>query len=312
MQISYTQFDNTDNNYLEQLERKYESDYSVRQRRRDIKLCHIINCDFENADTIPSKQLDIRVYDDAEIQHVYQCHPNFYLRLTMWTHTTENDINNNTQWSKAPSYFMQISYIHPDLSDIYIHLKITANEVSVKRKRIFIKYIHENNENGNIIEDHVTIDKGKHSAAVDIEIDEKHDGMCLLGLYENKRAKKIIPDSNNIQVIIEINENNIPPTSDSYYPRCINLETIRLVKDEKNKTVNIYWNTPLETYGEISYKILNHINETERETISMLPYSIPLYYAFLPFKVCTIVTIDEKVYQSVPSKSIYICGNEDH
>eukprot|EP01084_Bolivina_argentea_P262327 443568_1 len=67
MQISYTQFDNkTDNNFSEQLECKYESDYLMRNRRRDIKLCHIINCDFEHADTIPSKQLDSRIFDDAE------------------------------------------------------------------------------------------------------------------------------------------------------------------------------------------------------------------------------------------------------
>eukprot|EP01084_Bolivina_argentea_P012314 23075_1 len=75
MQISYAQFDginNADTNYTEQSERKYDSDFNIRQRRKDIKLCHVINCEFENADTIPSKQLDIRVFDEG--------HPYFYLR----------------------------------------------------------------------------------------------------------------------------------------------------------------------------------------------------------------------------------------
>ncbi len=36
----------------------------------------IMSCEFENADTIPSKQLDIRVFDETETQHAFECHPN--------------------------------------------------------------------------------------------------------------------------------------------------------------------------------------------------------------------------------------------
>eukprot|EP01084_Bolivina_argentea_P038115 70490_1 len=259
MQIQYTQFDvnekqkhNADSEYYKQLESQYEADRSMRQTRsRDIKLCHLINCEFENEDTIPSQQLDIGVFSEAEIQHVWQCHPDFYLRLTIWTKTTENDMNQNVQWDEPPSYFMQMTYMDPDLTDF--HLYITSNETSKKRKKIFIKDMEEKTVNENKIEHVITINKGKCSAEVDIEIYEKHRGLHLLGLFENKRTTKAIPNSNTIPVMVETDINVIPPEDDTYHPKCINLETVRLVKDQKNKRVNVYWNTPLETYGEISY-----------------------------------------------------------
>eukprot|EP01084_Bolivina_argentea_P038113 70487_1 len=316
MQISYAKFHQTneeiklDHNYIytEHLQRKYESDLNTEQRARRNKLCHIIDCEFENADTIPSKQLDINVYNEDEMQHVHQYHPNFYLRLTTWTKTTEEDIKSRIQWDNLPSYFMQITEVDPELLDFQLH--ITLNEVSKKSKRIFIKDIDEKNGNGNHIAQAITIKKGKHSTEVVIQADEKPDGLYLLGLFENKNAKNTIPNSDKIHIMIVTDDGTMPPENTDYEPRCIDLETLRIVKDETNNVVHVYWKTPLETYGDIKYKVINHIDDTERETISMLPYSISFTTAFVPFKVCTIAIVDEKVYESKPSKSIFICGKE--
>eukprot|EP01084_Bolivina_argentea_P275167 469184_1 len=181
---------------------------------------------------------------------------------------------------------MQITEVDPDMTDFNLH--IITSQITAKKNKIFIKDIVEKNVTENTIEGVIIVKKGKCSAEIDIEIDEKHNGLHILGAYQHKNAEKTIPNSNTASIIIERDNNEIPPENEQYRPKCINLETLRLVKDEKNKTVNVYWDTPLEIYGTISYKIVNHINETERETISILPYSIPLYYAFLPFKVCTI------------------------
>eukprot|EP01084_Bolivina_argentea_P038114 70489_1 len=314
MQISYAKFHQTneekhnDVNYSKHLQRKYESDFSTREYTRRIKLCHIIDCEFENEDTIPSEQLDINVYNEAEIEHVHQYHPNFYLRLTTWTKTTVQDMKNRIQWDMAPLYFMQITEVDPELLDFQLH--VTIKKESKKSKRIFIKDIDENKSNGNQIVQAITIKKGKHSTEVVIQADEKPDGLYLLGLFENKNAKNTIPNSDKIHIMIVTDDGTMPPENTDYEPRCIDLETLRIVKDETNNVVHVYWKTPLETYGDIKYKVINHIDDTERETISMLPYSISFTTAFVPFKVCTIAIVDEKVYESKPSKSIFICGKE--
>eukprot|EP01084_Bolivina_argentea_P284303 487208_1 len=233
MQISYAQFDETnkqkhnhDTSYTEQLEHKYESDFNLRQRRKDVKLCHVINCEFENADTIPSKQLDIRVFDEAEIQHVYHCHPYFYLRVTTWTNTTENDIKKSIQWDETPCYFMQITYV----DSTWFHLQITPKEPTNNRKKLFIKNIDEHNGTGNKFE---IVTRISGSADVGIQIEEKHKGLHLLGLYEKQHAEETISNSNTFHVMIQTDDSKILPENKIYKPKCINLETLIFVKDEK-------------------------------------------------------------------------------
>eukprot|EP01084_Bolivina_argentea_P248060 414941_1 len=310
MQVSYQQIKknneqkhNSDNNYSERLQLKYQSDFDEGRRNRSMRLCHIINCEFENADTIPSKQLDIKVFTEGELQHADRYHPYFYKRLTTWTKTTEDDMN-STKWDEVPSYCIQITYVDPHLMDFHVH--IISNKASDERKKMYVK---EMNGNGKV-EQVLTINKGKHSAEVDIEIDEKHDGSYVLGIYDSKHAKKPAVHSTSVVLMIDEDVKLLPPNNVLYEPTCINLATLRRIKDEKNKIVHVYWTLPPHTYGEITYKIIN-CDKTERETISVLPYSVPFTSAFLPFKVCTMVTINKKVYESKPSEVIYICQSKN-
>eukprot|EP01084_Bolivina_argentea_P247704 414396_1 len=149
--------------------------------RRGTVVCDLNGCDFEHHDTIPSTQLNINIFNTAELQHIKKCHLDFYRRLKMWT---------QPKWEEAPAYFIQITLV--DLADFNIQLTVHATNNSATK--YFVKEIGpKDNESkmGNI----VRIKKGKKSGYTEIQLDEKRNEYYL-ALYDNKKSKHPLPNSN--------------------------------------------------------------------------------------------------------------------
>ena len=102
-------------------------------------------------------------------------------------------------------------------------------------------------------------------------------------------------------------EAKLPQNNRNYKPNPIDISTIIKVKDEENDIVNIYWTTPSNSFGKISYKIIVNDEEKTQTTIKSLPYSVPLASIPVSFRVITkIITEDFNQYESDPSEMVTI------
>eukprot|EP01084_Bolivina_argentea_P082340 149082_1 len=140
-------------------------------------------------------------------------------------------------------------------------------------------------------------------AGRDIIIDDEHDHVYNLVLYEDKYGVTPVSNAAPIRFSILKEENEFPPKNTSYKPNCIDLTNLYQVPDEKNKTVNIYWSIPTGSFGDISYTV---IHSTTRKEITCLPYCLSFSSATTTFTVVTNTKVDNKVYSSKPSKPIIV------
>eukprot|EP01084_Bolivina_argentea_P021127 39246_1 len=309
MNISYEQFYKKNKQYNIKHLKYSESDHINHiLRRRQIRSnngCNIEDCDFEHGDTIPPQQLDINVFSKQELLHIQQYHHEFYLVLKTWTKREDNDNSNKNKkikWSKLPEYFIQITAV--DLDDFHVELTCYEFETSKKKQKYFVKEITDD-DNIDKVESCMIIKPGEKSAGIDIDFDEDHHSSFLLGLYKNKKVKHRLPNSNSVHLVMIKDDTKVPPKNLSYKPDSIDCLTVIKCKDERKECVNIFWSIPSQIFGEISYKITNNDGKV-KDIISFLPYSIPLSSIPVSFNVITIATIDQMIYQSVPSKCIII------
>eukprot|EP01084_Bolivina_argentea_P271319 461639_1 len=239
MKIDYTKFKKDNSNYTKQLQENYDANVN----RRRTNLCNIIDCDFQHHNTIPSTQLDITVFSTTDLQHIEKCHPHFYLRLETFTDLGKNekdkkqddgyedekkDNNKQPKWENIAKYFIQITLV--ELEDF--NIKLTVHQPN-NPKKYFVKEV-----GGNKIGNVVRIKKGKQSGDTEIQLDEQQHEYYL-GLYENKETIHLL--SNVIHLVTVKDNTYVPPKNMNYKPNCIDLSTVRKVKDEKNKKVKIYW-----------------------------------------------------------------------
>eukprot|EP01084_Bolivina_argentea_P022165 41194_1 len=134
------------------------------------------------------------------------------------------------KWEDAPAYFIQITLV--DLVDFNIQL--TVHETNNSTTKYFVKEIVPK-DNESKMGNTVRIKKGKQSGDTEIQLDEKRNEYYL-ALYDNKKSKHPLPNSNVIHLITE-NHSCVPPQDMNYKPKCIDLSTVRITKDDKNKNV---------------------------------------------------------------------------
>eukprot|EP01084_Bolivina_argentea_P247707 414399_1 len=112
--------------FLCQIQEKIEDQHHHRRRTnqhiRKTNICSLNGCDFEHHDTIPSTQLDMNVFNTADLQHIKQCHHDLYWRLKLWT---------QPKWENAPAYFIQITVV--DLIDFNMQLIVQDANNSAKK-----------------------------------------------------------------------------------------------------------------------------------------------------------------------------------
>eukprot|EP01084_Bolivina_argentea_P160844 280063_1 len=252
----------------------------------------------------------VHLYQTSDVSRLLPVIDNIIQRQISKTNVEKNNKTNQQideqkqeeKWNETQTYFMQIVAIQQDT----IHVYLVCDSINHKQDRKF--RINDKNN----VSQRIVIPKKRNSAGVEIHIDEKHDALYDLALYDIKNTDHPVPKSNQIKLIILKDKNDYPPLNKSYKPNCVDLETLFKVKDEKNNEINIYWSVPLKPYGNITYKIIkeniqydDEIKE-EDEIIDLLPYSVPLTSIPISFKVITITTVDGRKYESDASGTINI------
>eukprot|EP01083_Nonionella_stella_P059677 156148_1 len=208
-----------------------------------------------------------------------------------------------------PPYFMQITSVDEDV----FHVEVLARKPSKDITKLFIKQSHKPSAFRRI-----TIEQGEVSGGIDIDIDsdEKHDESgCVLTLYEIKRPPKRISHVDlRLRLVLETDEQQLPPYNLNYRPNCIDPSNIIQRNDTKLERINIYWTLPPQSFGDISYKIIHEKKEdTDITHVSSLPFLIPFSRAQLMqvFRVVTIAKVNGKVYSSEESKPIKVEYEDD-
>eukprot|EP01084_Bolivina_argentea_P217347 369035_1 len=126
-----------------------------------------------------------------------------------------------------------------------------------------------------------------------------------LALYNSKHSYKPITKANQIKAVVLKDENEFPPTKKDYKPGTIDLSTVLKVPNIEKQQTDIYWSIPENTFGDVSYKIMN-VNDSKEEEILSLPYSVSVQQMPYSFKVKTITKIENNVYHSDLSGTITI------
>eukprot|EP01084_Bolivina_argentea_P256817 432549_1 len=179
------------------------------------------------------------------------------------------------------SYFIQITDVSHDA--FTIRLDVSTKNKKNKRK-YYIKEVSnaEDSELGTI-----TIIRKQQCGYQVIDFETKHDEEYKIAIFEKNDNLINKPLSNVIKFIkCPCNiENN-------YKPKSIDTSTIIKILDKRHKKVNIYWNTPTLSFGEIQYKIVYTQNDDDSKDVivELLPYSIPLSSMKTPLEI-EIITI---------------------
>eukprot|EP01084_Bolivina_argentea_P064295 117284_1 len=160
-------------------------------------------------------------------------------------------------------YFMQITNIDED----EFHVVITLNKPCNKKQKLYVKELNQSyNETQ---KKQIVFRANEIKTEIDLDIEEDHDTLYHLALYENKKAT--IPLANSNQLCFDVIKNE----EEFVTPECIDISTVIKCKDKLNGLLKIYWSVPSKCYGEISYYIVKTSNK-EQQKITLLPYSIPL------------------------------------
>ena len=202
------------------------------------------------------------------------------------------------QWDQPLSYFLQIVEVTED--DFCIRL--IADEV-VRTHRKFVINVTNNDQQ---VHESIKIRKLKEIEDKIIFIEDDHDNTYHLVLCDPWNTDHIIPNTNKITFSV-LTESEFPKNNRNYIPNPIDISTIIKVKDEENDKVKIYWSTPSNLFGKISYRILVNDEEKAQTAIETLPYSFPLSSIPVSFRVITITSIEDLVqYESDPSEMVTI------
>eukprot|EP01084_Bolivina_argentea_P298027 513508_1 len=204
---------------------------------------------------------------------------------------TNNKQETSKKHNRILSYFIQITYVNTE----YLEMQLVLTKTADRNQRFYIKEINETHDPEIIV-----VRKGQISAIQYIEINDK-DNSYHFALYNSKSSNKSLPESNEIRMNFVKDKKQFT----NYKPKCIDLSTVVQSVDHENEHANIYWSAPFESFGNISYKIIKEKTKEEL-IISLLPYSIPILLIPLSFKVITICTIEDKIYESDPSQIITI------
>eukprot|EP01083_Nonionella_stella_P028845 79489_1 len=210
--------------------------------------------------------------------------------------TTETDTRTEaTRWSTKPSYFIQIVAVNEE--DFTLHL--LSDCITSRKRRFQIKEIDPKDGTAIGDVDWIPILKQKQSGTCEIDIDETHEAMHHLAVFDREGTQV----SNVIQFERMKNEMN-----SHYKPNPIDLSTLLRVKDEDEKQIELYWDIPPKSFGKMRYKIIKNDNEDEKdarahEIIDLLPYCVPLAIP-MTLKVVTIAVVDAQSYESSPSQAI--------
>eukprot|EP01084_Bolivina_argentea_P256314 431499_1 len=171
---------------------------------------------------------------------------------------------------QMPSLFIQIISLNHE----YMEVVVTLNEIQKEKRTFFIKECIENMDESTIAQK-CMVWVNQPTYFVTIPMDEKHNELYNLGLYEDKNAKNILPNSTQISIRVLKDKNQIPPKNINYKPMCIDTTTVLTGMDNQSNKLNIYWQLPMDSFGDISYKIINDENK-EQEMIDVLPYCLSL------------------------------------
>eukprot|EP01084_Bolivina_argentea_P253462 425744_1 len=246
------------------------------------------------------------------IKYTFELETNHILVFTNNNHfkkipsTIDVDVKTNqSKLEHIPSYFMQII----SLDEEFIEIAITINQIQKHKKTFFIKDNNYNISKSSIVQK-ITVGTGEIQGRSTISIDNNHDDLYNLGLYETKTSKHVLPNS-TIQFRMLSDKNQIPPRNDKYEPGEIDISTVFTSIDNKNKKLNVYWTLPPNVFGDISYEIINNKNK-EHPIIEYLPYSIPFESIPISFKIVTITEINSNIYKSNISKVIDIIDKQSY
>ena len=205
---------------------------------------------------------------------------------------------------------MQITSISGD----DIRLRLNAASAVPNKCKFKIKEIRTDNKEP--LEDiTIAIKRNKSYVSSQIDIDEDHEDDYHLVLCDAKNTDNIIPNTNELKFVLLRDENEYPPKNINYKPKPIDTSTIMKVKDESNNKVFVYWTIPPQSFGDITYKIIE--SNQQSSMIDTLPYELPLSAIPTSFQVITIATIEdddedrEYQYESDPSQSIHIGSTKD-
>eukprot|EP01084_Bolivina_argentea_P288252 494728_1 len=214
-------------------------------------------------------------------------------------YSPKNKLNN-----QIPSYFMQVLSVDED----EFVIQVTADTISDKKQKLVIREIGSDNNGSSA---RVRIEKNQISATTyfDTDLDDKHDGIYNLAIYDRKNNQEPLPNSTQIQVIILKDKTELPPLNKNFRPNCIDLSTILKVKDDQYGNIYVYWSIPPKCFGNISYRVFNELT-AESEIIESLPYLISTASTPVSLQVVTINNVGDQSYESNPSKSIII-GSKD-
>eukprot|EP01083_Nonionella_stella_P241273 842644_1 len=214
-------------------------------------------------------------------------------------------INKSQIYDHIPFHFMQVRSVNID----EFMVEISVDTLSNQKRKLFIKEI--GTDDSDVVVP-VRIPKRKTSClrSIYVDCDEKHGEEYNLGLFENKQAQDPIENCTPIQVVMPKDIKQLPPYNEAYKPNPIDSAQVFASSDETSKQMNIYWATPSETYGDISYKVTYKTiqGDSSVEIVSSLPYSIVVSLLPVSFEVVTLCTVHETVYKSDPSEMINVSG----
>ena len=212
------------------------------------------------------------------------------------------------QWRDKLLHFIQLLSI--DQSQMVINVSCSGTDKRLRRS-YRIKEVNTNNKSSQIeVDSLVIIPEKEHSQNAKISINNTHDSLYELALFDPKNTDDPLSNCNNLNISIIKDRSKYPPQNNEYRPELVDIKTVFAVKDEDQSSVNIYWSAPSFCVGDISYRIIKMNKDTDDEKVSesvsitSLPYSLPLSLLPTSFRIITVVTIDGKEYQSSVSSAV--------
>eukprot|EP01084_Bolivina_argentea_P200792 343312_1 len=269
---------------------------------------HKINVTLQQLADKYAKRVDVESnkwilkYENIENMHVLsfvnnQPKQTDFKELTTYSSTNKQHSLSLRDMKESPAIFMYITSVNQKSFDI----EIVSDEKSLKKRKYFIKILNGIGYGSKLMEK-VFIPRQQTYGVTEIEIEEKQCDIYYLGIFENKDATKPITNSTQIQ-FKTLDANKIPPYNSLYKPSKIDTNDILIVRNEKKQQVMVYWNTPSDCFGEISYKIV-YINGNQQEDISFVPHKIPFSSIPVQFKIKTQCVVENKIYESEASNTI--------
>eukprot|EP01083_Nonionella_stella_P179947 640284_1 len=202
----------------------------------------------------------------------------------------KTESNSISETHHVPLYFMQIMSVDLDEFMVQVSVDTAVN----KKRKFFIKEIGTNGNNSVVVS--VRIPKWQTSGSIYVDCDEEHGEVYHLALFESKQIKDPIQNCRPIRFVMAKDE-QMPPHNKQYKPNMIDSSKVFTRSDENAQQVNVYWETPSASFGDISYNVLSQSKE-DMISVASLPYSIAIALLHVSFRVVTVCTVSGMVYES--------------